>query len=239
MIILGLTGSVGMGKSAAARMLRQMRVPLHDADAVVHRLLAPSGAAVQSVAAAFPGICRNGGVDRVALGAYVFNDGVALRRLERLVHPLVHADEQRFLRRWRARGARLVALDVPLLFETGGDRRCDFVAVVSAPAFLQRQRVLARPGMTEARFRAVLAKQMPDAEKRKRADFVVSTGLGRAMTWRTLTRIVRRLRTAGSPEYQERRLETLRLRRHAEPAHRADLRGRQSHRRADCAGRPA
>lgn len=203
MIILGLTGSVGMGKSTAARMLRQMGVPLHDADAAVHRLLAPGGAAVENVAAAFPDARRDGAIDRAALGALVFGDSAALKRLERILHPLVRADEQRFLRRWRAWRTRLVALDVPLLFETGGERRCDVVAVVSAPAFLQHRRVLARPGMTEARFRAILAKQMPDAEKRKRADFVVPSGLGCAVTWRALARIVRRLRAAANRDDQQ------------------------------------
>jgi dephospho-CoA kinase len=194
MIILGLTGSVGMGKSTAAAMLRRLGVPVHDADAAVHRLMARGGAAVARVAAAFPGVERDGGIDRRALGARVFGDDAALKRLERILHPLVRRDELRFLKFWRTRAADLVVLDVPLLFETGGERRCDCVAVVSAPFFLQRQRVLARPGVDEARFRAILAKQMPDHEKRRRADFIVPSGLGRAVTWRTLAHIVRLLR---------------------------------------------
>jgi dephospho-CoA kinase len=177
---------------------------VHDADATVHRLMAPGGAAVARVAEAFPGVLRHGAIDRAALGAKVFGDGAALKRLERILHPLVRLDERRFLRRWRARRAPLVTLDVPLLFETRGERRCDYVIVVTAPLFLQRRRVLARPGMTDERFRAILAKQMPDAEKRRRADFVVPSGRGRAVTWRALARIVRELKTS-----RERRHEIL------------------------------
>jgi dephospho-CoA kinase len=196
MIVLGLTGSVGMGKSTAAAMLRRLGVPVHDADAAVHRLLAPGGAAVAAVAAAFPGTAAGGGIDRALLGQQVFGDAAALRRLERILHPLVRKSEQRFLKRARARGAPLVALDIPLLFETGGEKRCDAVVVVSAPPFLQRARVLARPGMSEERLRAILAKQVPDAEKRRRADFVVTSGLGRAPTFRGLRRVVRTLLAA-------------------------------------------
>src|SRR6185437_2192040 len=196
MIVLGLTGSVGMGKSTAAAMLRQLGVPVHDADAAVHRLLAPGGAAVAAVAAAFPGTAVGSGIDRALLGKQVFGDAAALRRLERILHPLVRKSEQRFLKQARARRAPLVALDIPLLFETGGEKRCDAVVVVSAPAFLQRARVLARPGMSEERLRAILAKQVPDAEKRRRADFVVTSGLGRAPTFRGLRRVVRALLAA-------------------------------------------
>ena len=197
MIVLGLTGSVGMGKSTAAAMLRRLGIAVHDSDAAVHRLLAPKGAAVAAVAAAFPGVRRkDGGIDRPALGARVFADPAALRRLERILHPLVRLSQQRFLARARARRRKLVVLDIPLLFESGGAQRCDKVAVVSAPAFLQRARVLARPGMTEARFAAILAQQMPDAEKRRRADYVVASGLGRAFTFRRLRRIVRALTSA-------------------------------------------
>jgi dephospho-CoA kinase len=196
MIVLGLTGSVGMGKSTAAAMLRQLGVPVHDADAAVHRLLAPGGAAVAAVAAAFPGTAVGSGIDRALLGKQVFGDAAALRRLERILHPLVRKSEQRFLKEARARRAPLVALDIPLLFETGGEKRCDAVVVVSAPAFLQRARVLARPGMSEERLRAILAKQVPDAEKRRRADFVVTSGLGRAPTFRGLRRVVRALLAA-------------------------------------------
>ncbi|OAN50340.1 dephospho-CoA kinase [Paramagnetospirillum marisnigri] len=186
MRILGLTGSIGMGKTTAAAMLRRLRVPVHDADATVHALFAPGGAAVAAVDAAFPGVVKDGAVDRKALGAVVFSDSVALKRLEAIVHPLVRAAERRFLARCRRLRQSLVVLDVPLLFEGGGWKNCDKVAVVTAPAFLQAQRVLARPGMTEERLKAILAKQMPDVEKRKRADFVIQTGLGKAFALRRL-----------------------------------------------------
>ena len=195
MIVLGLTGSVGMGKSTAAAMLRRLGVPVHDADATVHRLTAPGGAAVAAVAKLFPDTRRkDGGIDRVALGRRVFADAKALQRLERILHPLVRQSQQRFLEAARARREPRVVLDVPLLYESGGTARWDKVLVVSAPAAIQRARVMARPGMTEARFRAILAKQMPDAEKRRRADYVVPSGLGRALTYRKLKQIVRELR---------------------------------------------
>jgi dephospho-CoA kinase len=200
MIVLGLTGSIGMGKSTAAAMLRRLGVPVHDADATVHRLLGPGGGAVAPVARAFPGgvieDARTGRtrIDRAALGRLVFADSAALHRLEAILHPLVRADERRFRRRMQARHVPLIVLDIPLLFESGGDRRCDATLVVTAPARIQRARVMARQGMTEERFAAILAKQMPDAEKRRRADFVVQTGLGRNATLRRLAAIVRLLR---------------------------------------------
>ncbi len=190
MNILGLTGSIGMGKSTAAAMLRRLGVPVHDADAVVHCLFARGGAAVAGVAAAFPGVIQDSRVDRVALGRRVFGDPAALARLEAIVHPLVRAAERRFLQIHRRRGTPLVVLDIPLLFETGGERRVDRVVVVSCPGFLQAQRVLKRPGMTPERFAVIRAKQMPDAEKRKRADFVVPTGCGRRETLRRLRAVV-------------------------------------------------
>lgn len=194
MRILGLTGSIGMGKSTAARMLRALGVPVHDADATVHRLLGSGGSAVQPIGKAFPGVVADGAVDRALLGKRVFGDAPALRRLERIVHPLVREESQRFIRRHRIRRTPVVVLDIPLLFEGGGDRRCDAVVVVTAPAFLQRQRVLARPGMTRERLDAILAKQMKDGDKRRRADFVVETGLGRRYTLRRLAEIVKMLR---------------------------------------------
>jgi dephospho-CoA kinase len=200
LIVLGLTGSIGMGKSTAAAMLRRLGVPLFDADLVVHRLLAPSGAAVRSVSAAFPGVeveAEAGGIDRVLLGQRVFTDPAALRRLEAILHPMVAAEERRFLARSRARRVPLAVLDIPLLFETGTERRCDYVLVVSAPALVQRQRVVRRPGMTEIRLNAILRKQMPDHRKRQRADFVVPTGAGRGLTLRRLKSIVRLLRDRG------------------------------------------
>ena len=198
MIVLGLTGSIGMGKSTAAAMLRRLGVPLFDADLVVHCLLAPSGAAVSAVSAAFPGVeTEAGGIDRVLLGQRVFTNPAALRRLEEILHPMVAAEEKRFLARSRARRVALVVLDIPLLFETGAERRCDYVLVVSAPALVQRQRVMRRPGMTEIRLAAILRKQVPDHRKRQRADFVVSTGAGRGVTLRRLKAIVRLLRKRG------------------------------------------
>ena len=184
-----------MGKSTAAAMLRRLGVPLFDADRVVHALLGPAGKGVRPVSSVFPGVqAGTGGVDRALLGQRVFADAAALARLERILHPMVAAEERRFLARARARRERLAVLDIPLLFETGGEQRCDYVLVVSAPALLQRQRVLQRPGMSEIRLAAILGKQMPDREKRRRADFVVPTGLGRGLTLRHLQAIVRLFR---------------------------------------------
>jgi dephospho-CoA kinase len=192
MRILGLTGSVGMGKSTAAAMLRKMGVPVFDADAAVHAFLAPGGSAAAAVAQAFPGVAlADGGIDRRALGARVFGDRVALGRLEAILHPRVGEAERRFLRRARAERRRLAVLDVPLLFESGGYRRCDAVVVVWAPPMIQRERVLKRPGMTEARLAFIRAAQTSDREKRRRADFLVPSGLGRALTWRRLGAAVR------------------------------------------------
>jgi dephospho-CoA kinase len=190
MKILGLTGSIGMGKSTAAAMLRRLGVPVHDADATVHRLLGRGGAAVAAIGAAFPGVVEDGAVNRQELGRRVFGQPAELRRLEAILHPLVRRAETEFLKRQRRRHARLVVLDIPLLFETGGQKRCDKVAVVSCPAFLQAQRVLRRPGMSAARLAAIRAQQMPDHQKRRRADFVLPTGAGRAPVLRGLRRIV-------------------------------------------------
>ena len=176
MIVIGLTGSVGMGKSATALMFAEAGVPVHDADAAVHRLY--EGDAVPAIEAAFPGVTGGGKVDREKLGSRVLTDQTALKRLEAIVHPLVLREEERFLAEAKTRGARCAVLDIPLLFETGADRRVDVVVVVSAPYEEQRRRVLARPGMTEERFSAFLAKQLPDEEKRRRADFIVDTSQG-------------------------------------------------------------
>lgn len=174
MIILGLTGSIGMGKSTVAAMFADEDVPVFDADAEVHRLQGPGGQLVAAIEAAFPGTTGDSGVDRPLLGKAVFGDPDALARLEAIVHPVVAEERGRFLESNRDRP--LVVLDVPLLFEAGGWREVDRIAVVSAPAGVQRARVLARPGMTAARFESILAKQMPDDEKRARADFVIPTG---------------------------------------------------------------
>jgi len=180
--------------------LKRLRVPLFDADRVVHRLLAPGGAAVEPVAAAFCGVrAAKGGVDRSLLGQRVFGDPEALARLERIIHPMVEAFEKRFLAFARARREPVVALDIPLLFESGSERRCDYVLVVSAPRLVQRQRVLRRRGMTEKRLAAISSNQMPDYEKRRRADFVVPTGLSRGLSLRRLRAIVRLLRAERLP----------------------------------------
>ena len=200
MIVLGLTGSIGMGKSTAAKTLRRLGVPLFDADAVVHRLLGADGAAVAPVAAAFPGVLDEaGGIDRQRLGRVVFDDQPALHRLEGILHPMVRRAERRFVAQARARREKLVVLDIPLLFESGGVARCDYVLVMSAPLRLQRARVMRRPGMSESRFAGILRAQMPDREKRRRADFVVATALGRSVAFRRLKGIVRELRQGELP----------------------------------------
>ena len=193
MMILGLTGSIGMGKSTAAKMLRQMGVPVYDADAAVHRLQAPGGIALPPIEAAFTGVVKSGVLDRQALGARVFGNKEALRKLEAIVHPLVAREQRRFIRRAALNRAPLVVLDIPLLFEGLGERRVDGVLVVSAPAFLQRQRVMARPGMTAEKFAGILKQQVPDSQKRRKATVVNPTGLGLAPTRAALTRAVREL----------------------------------------------
>ncbi len=197
MVIIGLTGSIGMGKSAAATMLRRLGVQVHDADAAVHRLLGKGGAAVAMIAQAFPEVVIDGAIDRGKLGANVFSDPAALKRLERILHPLVRRSSDRLLACAARRRASVVALDVPLLFETAADRRYDAVVVVSAPAFLQAQRVLRRPGMTAERLRQISTRQISDSEKRKRADFVVQTGLGKRdsfVAWRRVLRMLKHRR---------------------------------------------
>jgi dephospho-CoA kinase len=173
MFVIGLTGSLGMGKTTAARFFAEEGVPVHDADAVVHRLYA--GEAVPAIEAAFPGAIQDGKVDRNRLAALVLDNPAALKKLEAIVHPLVLAAERRVLAEAQARGEKVAVLDIPLLFETGGDQRVDAVVVVSAPAELQQSRVLRRPGMTIEKLEAILGRQMPDAEKRRRADFVVDS----------------------------------------------------------------
>jgi dephospho-CoA kinase len=176
MFILGLTGSLGMGKSTTAKFFAEEGVPVHDADAAVHRLY--DGEATAAIEAAFPGTTGNGKVDREKLGKRVLGDALAIKRLEAIVHPLVRQAEEDFLAEAGRKGAAVAVLDIPLLYETGGDKRCDAVVVVSAPVDQQRQRAFERPGMTEQKLAAILAKQTPDAEKRARADFVVDTSQG-------------------------------------------------------------
>jgi len=176
MIVLGLTGSIGMGKSATAKLFVEAGVPVHDSDETVHRLY--SGKAAPLVEAAFPGTTQAGVVDRVKLAGKVLGDPAALRKLEAIIHPLVRADADAFLAKHRAAGARLAVLDIPLLFETGARSRVDKVVVVTASPDIQRERVLARPGMSEEKFSSILAKQVRDAEKRRQADFIIDTGNG-------------------------------------------------------------
>lgn len=193
MFILGLTGSLAMGKSATAQMFVDEGVPLHDADAVVHRLY--DGEAAAEIEAAFPGTTANGRVDRARLGERVIGDAAAIKRLEQIVHPKVTAASAKFLAEAERAGAPVAVLDVPLLFETGGDKRCDAVVVVSAPADVQRKRALERPGMTEDKLAAILGKQMPDEEKRRRADFVVDTSQGFDHARAQVRDILKRVRT--------------------------------------------
>jgi dephospho-CoA kinase len=173
--VLGLTGSIGMGKSATADLFRRLGVPVHDADATVHRLY--RGRAAPLIETAFPGTVTEGAVDRARLGAAVLDSQERMQQLEAIVHPLVREEEESFLKRLAAL-APVAVLDIPLLFETGGETRCDAVLVVTAPAAVQRDRVLARPGMTEAKLHAILARQMRDEDKRTRAHFLVDTSRG-------------------------------------------------------------
>lgn len=193
MFVLGLTGSLGMGKSATAKMFAEEGVPVHDADAAVHDLY--EGAAAPLIEAAFPGTTAAGKVDRDKLAQRVLGDSGALEKLEAIVHPLVRRAEQAFLDEAARKGARAAVLDIPLLFETGGDGRCDAVVVVSAPPEIQRARAFERPGMTEQKFAAILAKQMPDADKRARADFVVDTSRGFAAARTQVRDILARIAT--------------------------------------------
>ena len=196
MHILGLTGSIAMGKSTAATMLRRMGVPVHDSDAAVHALTQPGGAAIPQITTAFPDLAAGNGINRQALSQRAFDDPAVLRKLEQILHPMVRAETARFLKQHRARRAKLVVLDVPLLLETGGEKRCHAVAVVSAPRMVQLERVLSRPGMSLRKLQGIEARQMPDIEKRKRADFVIPTGLGRRVAWAALQKAMRKMRGA-------------------------------------------
>lgn len=191
--VIGLTGSIGMGKSTAAAMLRRRGLPIFDADATVHKLMGVGGSAVSAVEEAFPGVVKDGAVDRPELGKRVFGDSAKLKQLERILHPRVGQAERAFLADVARRRLPMAVRDVPLLFETGGEKRCDTTIVVSAPAHVQAARVLARPGMTMERLEQIRSKQMPDAQKRKRADYVVPTGLGKRVTWEALGAVLRDL----------------------------------------------
>lgn len=197
MILLGLTGSIGMGKSTTAAMFAEEGAPVYDADAAVHAVYSVGGAAVEPLGTAFPGVIKDGAVDRAALGAAVLGDPEALAKLEAIVHPIVGASRAEFFE--AAAGSEIVVLDIPLLFETRGERNVHAVAVVSAPAELQRERVLARPGMTAEKLEAILARQLPDAEKRARAHFVINTGEGLEVARSQVKDILQRLRRDGPP----------------------------------------
>lgn len=214
MIVIGLTGSIGMGKSTAGAMLEALGVPVHDSDAEVHRLLRRSSPAWAAFAAAFPyfeypQVYRRKwswararrflppwehGIDRAALGRIVFADEAARRRLEAVLHPFVQEAQRAFIKRQKALGRRMVALDIPLLFETGAEMRVDYTIAVTAPPHIQQARVLARPGMSRGKFRSILESQMPDGEKRARADFVVHSGLGRAYMMREMKNVLHTIR---------------------------------------------
>lgn len=198
MITLGLTGSIGMGKSTTAAMFARHGVAVHDADRAVHRLYGQGGAAVAPVGDLFPDAVAEGAIDRAALAAIVQRDRASLAALEAVVHPLVRDEETRFLAAARAAGRRIALVDVPLLLETGGEQRVDMVVVVTATPEIQRARVLARPGMTEERFAAILKRQMADAEKRRRAHFVIDTGHGLAAAERAVADILAALAAAAA-----------------------------------------
>lgn len=199
MIVIGLTGSIGMGKTTVAHMFREEGIPVHDADAAVHHLLGPGGGAVEAVGAAFPEAVREDAagaryIDRQVLGRVVFADRARKRALEEILHPLVRAESDRFKAEMRQRGHAFCVLDIPLLFETGGEKRVDVTICVSAPLDAQRARVLARPGMTAEKFDRIVAGQMPDAEKRTRADYVIENGGDLEATRAQLVKIIENLR---------------------------------------------
>ena len=194
MFILGLTGSIGMGKSETSKMFRRLGVPVFDADAAVHELLRLGGRAVRRVEQTFPGVIKNGAVNRPALGAKVFGKRDELRRLEAILHPMVGQMQRSFLAGALSRRRPLAVLDIPLLFEGRGEERCDATAVASAPGFLQRQRVLVRPNMDLEKFENIRRQQVPDAVKRQRADFILPTGLGRRFTLNRVAKLIANLR---------------------------------------------
>lgn len=199
MIVLGLTGSIGMGKSTVAEMFRQQDIPVHEADQEVHHLLGPRGEAVRKVVDAFPDddiyMQESDEIDRGALAAVVFYSEDALHRLEGILHPMVREAQKSFILAARSEGHDIVVLDVPLLFETGADKSVDYTVVVSAPFNVQEQRVLARSGMTRDKFHAILATQLPDEVKRSRADYVISTGFSRATTKKEVEKLIKELRS--------------------------------------------
>jgi len=201
-IIIGLTGGIGMGKSTAAKILSRFGLPIYSADAAVHTLLGRGGKAVNPVAKLFPASLRTGAIDRKRLGADIFHQPKKLRALEKILHPLVRQAERDFLKRAQYQKARAAVLEIPLLFETGGEKRCDFTICVTAPRAVQTARVLSRKNMTPAKFKAILTRQMPDAERRARADYIVKTGVGLADTKRQLEKILRAHQILDKPNEQ-------------------------------------
>jgi dephospho-CoA kinase len=202
MLIIGLTGSIGMGKSTAAKRFAANGIAVCDADAEVHKLYEAGGAAVAPIEAAFPGVTGPSGVERPKLAAALLVDPSGFKRLEAIVHPLVFAAERAFLQAEAAKGAKMAVLEIPLLLEGGGEKRVDVVVVVSAPAHLQRQRVLERPGMTAEKFEQILSRQVPDAEKRARADFVIDTGATIPETQAEVDRVVASLQGRMGTAYE-------------------------------------
>lgn len=194
MIVFGLTGSIGMGKSTAASMLKKLGVPVHDSDQAVHAALKPRGAAFEEVAVTFPAAWdkKNRVIDRKALGDIVFHDKAQMRKLESILHPIAAASQKKFIMQMRAKGKKAVALEIPLLFETGAESRVDYTICVTAPHAIQRRRVLARKNMTEEKFRSILSSQMPDAQKQSLSDFIVQTGMGYGTTYRELRKILKK-----------------------------------------------
>lgn len=188
--IIGLTGGIGMGKSTAAKILNGFGLPVYNADRAIHDLLRKGGKGVKPVAKLFPEALKRGAMDRKIIGQSVFHHPAKLKRLEKILHPLVHKIEKDFLNQAQTKKAAAVILEIPLLFETGADKRCDIVICVTAPKHVQKTRVLIRKHMTKERFKAILARQMPDAEKRKKADYVVQTGKGYVDTRRQLSKIM-------------------------------------------------
>ena len=190
MMVLGVTGSIAMGKTTVSTMLAHLNNPIHDADKIVHELMDVNGKAYYKIAESFPEAVQVGGIDRAKLGRDVFGKPEKLKQLESILHPLVREARNKFIKQQSRFKSKLVILDVPLLYETGGDKDCDKVLVVSAPYYIQRQRALARQGMTQTKFDDILKRQLPDHEKRRRANFIVPTGLGKAYTYRALQRLM-------------------------------------------------
>lgn len=193
MIIIGLTGGIATGKSTVARQFEKLGAAVYDADRAVHRLLAKGGAGVAPVGKAFPKARVNDAIDRKTLSAEVFGKPAALKRLERILHPLVWKEERAFLTRAQRRGRKFAVLEIPLLFETGADARCDYVVLTWAPSHVQKRRALSRSGMSEEKLRAILARQMPHALRRRNADFVIHTGLGKAYSLRRAKTILQHI----------------------------------------------